>query len=323
MGQKIINTASKYLGRNGSFIWQYWSGLTSGASWCVGFVLFCIYKSIGKKYIYDVNKVSAPFWVPTIEEWLHKHATHVKMADAKAGDIVIFTWTGNGNNSRKIGICSRDHVGFIRKKGTSKVCYTIEGNTSGGKVAERTRYLTNVFAIYRLDCCKEKKKTNRGKLFETAMACAWKADKGEEFWGEHGKAKKAYRTLLDKVFPYHNKWKWQIRKGQSCAVFAAVVARGSGVDKSFPCRNPDDQADYMRKSDKWKKTTWSKAQAGDFIVYQTSKSSAGHIMIYKTQNYLIEAVYAKAYPHVKKVPKRFKTKAGRKSYYKFAVYRRK
>lgn len=153
-GEKIINKAESYKGKTGSFVWNYWSGLSWGSSWCVGFVLYVLYKCGLKKEIYNPSKTSLPFWLPTIEEWLHKHATHVKMADAQPGDIVIFTWDGGGNNSRLIGKKSRDHIGFIRKKGTSKKAYTIEGNTSGGKVAERTRELTYIFAIYRLDCCK-------------------------------------------------------------------------------------------------------------------------------------------------------------------------
>lgn len=153
-GQKIANKAMSYKGNGGSFVWDYWPGLPRGASWCVGFVLYVLYQLGLKKEIYTPSKTSNPFWLPTIEEWLHQHATHVKMADAQPGDIVIFTWTGGGNNSRKKGVCSRDHIGFIRAKGTSTKCYTIEGNTSGGKVDTRTRELTYIFAIYRLDCCK-------------------------------------------------------------------------------------------------------------------------------------------------------------------------
>lgn len=163
-GQKIANKAMSYKGKSGGFVWDYWPGLGRGASWCVGFVLYVLYHCGMKKEIYKPSQVSAPFWLPTIEEWLHKNATHVKMADAQPGDIVIFTWTGGGNNARKKGVCSRDHIGFIRHKGTSSTCYTIEGNTSGGIVDTRTRALTNIFAIYRLDCCNSKSKAKQDKV---------------------------------------------------------------------------------------------------------------------------------------------------------------
>lgn len=162
-GQKIANKAMSYKGKSGGFVWDYWPGLGRGASWCVGFVLYVLYHCGLKRAIYKPSQVSAPFWLPTIEEWLHRNATHVKMADARPGDIVIFTWTGGGNNARKKGICSRDHIGFIRKKGNSTTCYTIEGNTSGGIVDTRTRALTNIFAIYRLDCCKGKGEASKAK----------------------------------------------------------------------------------------------------------------------------------------------------------------
>lgn len=159
-GEKIINKAEKYKGKTGGFVWNYWSGLPWGSSWCVGFVLYVLYKCGLKSEIYNPKNVSNPFWLPTIEEWLHKHAKHVKMANAKPGDIVIFTWDGGGNNTRPIGKKSRDHIGFIRKKGTSDECYTIEGNTSGGKVDERTRGKTYIFAIYRLKCCQNASQTD-------------------------------------------------------------------------------------------------------------------------------------------------------------------
>lgn len=159
-GEKIINKAEKYKGKTGGFVWNYWSGLPWGSSWCVGFVLYVLYKCGLKSEIYNPKNVSNPFWLPTIEEWLHKHAKHVKMANAKPGDIVIFTWDGGGNNTRPIGKKARDHIGFIRKKGTPDECYTIEGNTSGGKVDERTRSKTYIFAIYRLKCCQNASQTD-------------------------------------------------------------------------------------------------------------------------------------------------------------------
>ena len=199
-GEKIIQKAKTYKGKSGGFVWDYWSGLPRGASWCVGFVLYILYKCGLKKEIYNPSKTSNPFWLPTIEEWLHKHATHVKMADARPGDIVIFTWTGGGNNARKIGKCSRDHIGFIREKGSSSACYTIEGNTSGGKVDEKTRKKTYIFAIYRLDCCKDteevqKVETRNKKQYQGDMPTL--PDRGFFKTGDKGEDVELLQILLN------------------------------------------------------------------------------------------------------------------------------
>ena len=150
MGSKIITTARKYLGKGGGFIWDYFAGLARGQSWCVGFVLFVCIKA--RCPLYNVSKTTLPFWVPTLEEWLHKHAKWVKYSEARAGDIIIFTWHGGGGNTRT---GSRDHTGFFEEHISGNKFRTVEGNTSGGKVAERERYLANVYAIYRLPDAEE------------------------------------------------------------------------------------------------------------------------------------------------------------------------
>lgn len=141
-GSKVIKTAGKYLGKGGSFVWKYY-GLSTGTAWCAAFVSYVMNKAGAKSLFYDGKPV---FYVPYAQQWLKKHCKHVKMADAEAGDIVIFTWDGNGYNSER---GSRDHIGFIRKKGTSSTVYTREGNTLGSKVADRTRPAKYIYGIYR------------------------------------------------------------------------------------------------------------------------------------------------------------------------------
>lgn len=228
-GEKIIKKAESYKGKSGGFVWNYWAGLPWGASWCVGFVLYVLYKCGLKKEIYNPSKTSNPFWLPTIEEWLHKHATHVKMADARPGDIVIFTWTGGGNNARKVGKCSRDHIGFIREKGNSSTCWTIEGNTSGGIVAERTRAKTYIFAIYRLDCCKDEAKPVKETTTATTevMQTLYVPKKGEKCYdlsNHQGKLSVDYFKSLK-------------NKGVTC-----VVLRSSYTRLASPFRLRVDEA---------------------------------------------------------------------------------
>lgn len=319
--EKIIAEAKEHKGQHGNFVWNYWSGLPWGQSWCVGFVLYCIYKAGFSKSIYSPSKISSPFWVPTIEEWLHAHAKHVKMADAKAGDIVIFTWTGGGNNARKIGRCSRDHIGFIRNKGTSNTAYTIEGNTSGGIVDEKTRPLTNIFAIYRLDLSAYKK-TRAQKIYEMAKKCSYKMGTGGKAKYPSGHAKKAYKKALNKAYKDRSGWRDQTKKGASCDVFVGTCVRASGVDKKFP-RGLDDIKSYMKTEHfkknfkKLKNPKRKQLKPGD-ITYQIFHDRIGHVTIYMGGNKVANAhYYGKSYPIIEKYSNKVRKPSNTTTFYAF------
>lgn len=178
----------------------------------------------------------------------------------------------------------------------------------------------NVFADA---AAKTKKASYNSKLSKTALDCAWPEKTKEKVWSaKTGKPRPAYKKLLDKIFPKHKKWKKQIRKGASCAVYIATVVRAT-VDKSFPCNDPVKQAAYMKKSKKWKKVKWSEVKKGDLIITKKKKKSVGHIMMYVDKDHIAEAVYNKAYPHIKKMPKSMKTaKAIRKNFVSLQIFRR-
>lgn len=141
-GQDVVNKATQFLGEDSSrFCRDY--GVAAGTAYCCIFV-WDIFRMLGiSKLFMDGGKTA---WVPTAQQWLHRNCDWVKMADAEPGDIVIFTWDGNGYNS---GNGSISHIGFIRRKGTSSTAYTIEGNTSGGIVDNRTRASAYIRNIYR------------------------------------------------------------------------------------------------------------------------------------------------------------------------------
>lgn len=64
------------------------------------------------------------------------HKQTLTAAQLKAGDVVLFDWEDDGAD---------DHVGFVVSNDTkAKTIRTIEGNTSGGKVAERTRAYSTI-----------------------------------------------------------------------------------------------------------------------------------------------------------------------------------
>lgn len=149
-GKKVIAEAKKHMGATGSFVWRYW-GLQNGTPWCGAFVSYVFKKAGGKDLVFDGKPC---YYVPYCQEWLKAHCKHVKMAEAKPGDIVIFTWDGIGYNAER---GSRDHIGLIRAAGPSSMAYTIEGNTCGGHVANRTRPACYIYGIYRPNYPKTKK----------------------------------------------------------------------------------------------------------------------------------------------------------------------
>ena len=146
-GNKIIEIARKYLGNNGKkFCADY--GIPWGSHWCCAFV-WDIFRIAGASPLFYGGQRTA--YVPTAQMWLHANCEHVKMSNARAGDIVVFTWNGDGYNQER---GSRDHIGFVRKAGTSYTVYTLEGNTgasmpTASTVMERTRDARYIFAIYR------------------------------------------------------------------------------------------------------------------------------------------------------------------------------
>ena len=146
-GEDIIKTAKKYLNYGGTRFWADY-GLPKGSHWCCAFVWDIFRLSDASKLFYGGQKTA---YVPTATVWLQNNCRHVTMQEARPGDIVVFTWSGNGYNKER---GSRDHIGFIRKAGNQNACYTIEGNTGAAsplntKVMDRTRASKYIYGIYR------------------------------------------------------------------------------------------------------------------------------------------------------------------------------
>ena len=154
-GKEIIAAATKYLGYGGTKFCKD-AGIPWGPKcyWCCAFVWDNYRMEDASKLFCDGKKV---VYVPTAQEWLKANCKKVEMSKAKAGDIVIFTWSGKGYNQEK---GSRDHIGFIEKgtaldkKGNVKYLNTLEGNTGSNdprtsRVMRRQREPKYIFAIYR------------------------------------------------------------------------------------------------------------------------------------------------------------------------------
>lgn len=132
---KILNLAKKQMYNN---YLKYCKAYGKNTSWCQIFLWWLLSFKGHLNYIKDTYARKA-------EKWCSEHYKKVTMKTARAGDIVFF------KNDRGIV----NHCGLIRKKGTSKKCYTIEGNVGiPGKwkrnvVSIRTREKERVKSIYR------------------------------------------------------------------------------------------------------------------------------------------------------------------------------
>lgn len=139
----FISNMKSRLGQGGKHVWGFYK-LTPGTPWCAAEISFTFNKIGAKKMWYGGKPV---FYVPYAQVWMEQNWERIydyrhggSLKKARKGDIAVFMW--------KKG--HRDHIGAVRadSKSASQIP-TIEGNTSGSKVAERTRVKANVYAIYR------------------------------------------------------------------------------------------------------------------------------------------------------------------------------
>lgn len=140
--EAIIANIESRLGEGGSHVWKFY-GLAAGTSWCVAEVSFTFNKTGNRTRWYGGKPV---FYVPWAQEWMAKHWETVydyrgegKLANVRKGDVIIFMWTTG----------SRDHIGISRATGKDSELYSVEGNTSGGIVAKKTRAKKYIFSVYR------------------------------------------------------------------------------------------------------------------------------------------------------------------------------
>jgi hypothetical protein len=126
-----------------------WYGINHTA-WCAEFVTYCFTKA-GAGYVVQNTQAKKGYIScgAGIRGLKKKGYKQVAVKDAQPGDIIFFDWEHDHDP---------DHTGIVLKNNPKKgtvVCR--EGNTSrgdgsrsnGGQVAERIRYYTNVFAVFR------------------------------------------------------------------------------------------------------------------------------------------------------------------------------
>jgi hypothetical protein len=126
-----------------------WFGANHTA-WCAEFVSYCFTKG-GAGYVVQgiQNKTGYLSCRAGIAGMKKRGYKQVPVKDAQPGDIIFFDWDHDHDP---------DHTGIVLKNNPKKGQITCrEGNTSrgdgsrsdGGQVAERVRFYTSVFAVFR------------------------------------------------------------------------------------------------------------------------------------------------------------------------------
>ena len=130
----LLKLAQKHLGQGGAVFNRY---CNSSGAWCCAFVTYMFHEGNDSPLFYGGKKV---VYCPTAIKWASANLAMIPAYLALPMDIVFFDWNHNG---------LPDHIGFIRERKSCDEVYTIEGNTSGGIVAQKTRPVKYIQGIYR------------------------------------------------------------------------------------------------------------------------------------------------------------------------------
>lgn len=130
-----IKLAESYLGDGGTRFRRY-CGMSGGA-WCCAFVS-CIFGEAKNASLFYGGKTVV--YVPTAKKWCEANLANIPIYLALPSDIVFFDWNNNG---------TPDHIGFARERESDQVLLTVEGNTSGGIVANKKRTVDYISGCYR------------------------------------------------------------------------------------------------------------------------------------------------------------------------------
>lgn len=154
-----------------------------------------------------------------------------------------------------------------------------------------------------------------GRILNQAIYLSWPPGTPKsKFAYKGGHPTPQFKAALNAVFPKRGKWSKAARKGASCDVAVAVVARSSGVAKKFP-RGRSEQRHYKGKTAftrivKKNATPIKHARTGDIVLYDRTKGGKkGHIFIFGG-DCIYEASNKKKYFHrngsLKKMQKKYK-----------------
>ena len=135
--KELLAIAKKQIG-NGGAKYRKFVGLGSGQPWCNAFV-FWLYADNGCGLLIQW-KGNQRTYCPASYKWCQKNLAQIPPFLALPCDIVYFDWDKNG---------VPNHIGIVENKITTTATHTIEGNTSGGKVDDKSRAAKYELAIFR------------------------------------------------------------------------------------------------------------------------------------------------------------------------------
>lgn len=133
---ELLKIAQRHLGQGGATFRRY-CGLPSGAAWCNAFVDYIANEGGVKSLYFNGAKET---YCPHSIAWCRKNLAQIPLYIAMPMDIIYFDWDRNN---------VPNHIGFVRGAKDTASIYTIEGNTDGGKVAQKTRPSKYVCGIFR------------------------------------------------------------------------------------------------------------------------------------------------------------------------------
>ena len=128
--------AKSYLGQGGA-IFRKFCGLPSGAAWCNAFVSY-IFAKAGNASLYCGGAKET--YCPHSIKWCYNNLASIPIYLALPSDVIYFDWENNG---------VPNHIGFVRERKSCDEIYTIEGNTDGGRVANKIRTAKYIQAVFR------------------------------------------------------------------------------------------------------------------------------------------------------------------------------
>jgi len=134
--KELLKIAQKHLGQGGARFRKF-VGLPSGAAWCNAYVDYVANEGGDAKLYFNGKKET---YCPHSIKWCKANLAELPLWLAMPMDIIYFDWDRNGNPN---------HIGFVMEHKSTSSILTIEGNTDGGKVAQKTRNGKYVQGIYR------------------------------------------------------------------------------------------------------------------------------------------------------------------------------
>ena len=133
---ELLKIAQSHLGQGGARFRKF-CGLPAGAAWCNAFVDYVANEGGDASLFFDGKR---PTYCPQSIKWCRQYLAQIPIYIALPMDIIYFDWEPNN---------VPNHIGFVRERKSDQEVYTIEGNTSGGIVAQKTRVEKYVCGVFR------------------------------------------------------------------------------------------------------------------------------------------------------------------------------